>query len=257
MNVPLSCKRSKITLLSGVQNKFCTPKTKRRVIAMRSIFNLFAKSPFVPTQAHLKKAIACAQQLRPLFEAVCADDEEEIQRVTALIDQLEHKTDGIKNEIRNHLPKSLFLPIDRRDLLELIHIQDSIADSTQEVARLLTLKKLRLPEALQSDVMNFIDEILVTCDMAAAIGTEMDELTEASFGGPEADKVLEMINQLDNVETKSDVIGRNLARKLFAMETEMTPVDVMLWYQIFCAVEQVANYAERMGNRLRLLIARI
>ncbi len=223
---------------------------------MRSIFNLFAKSPFGPTQAHMKKAIECAQQLRPLFEAVHADDEKEIHRITAVIDQLEHETDGIKNEIRDHLPKSLFLPIDRRDLLELIHTQDSIADSTQEVAGLLTLKKLRLPEELKSDVMNFIDEILVTCDVAATIGAEMDELAEASFGGPEANRVLEMINQLDDVETKSDVIGRDLARKLFAMEDRMNPVDVMLWYQIFYTAGQVANYAERMGNRLRLLIAR-
>ena len=65
-----------------------------------------------------------------------------------------------------------------------------------------------------------------------------------------------MINQLDDVETKSDVMGRDLARKLFAMEDRMNPVDVMLWYQIFYTAGQVANYAERMGNRLRLLIAR-
>jgi uncharacterized protein Yka (UPF0111/DUF47 family) len=65
-----------------------------------------------------------------------------------------------------------------------------------------------------------------------------------------------MINQLDVVETKSDVMGRDLARKLFALEDRMNPVDVMLWYQIFYTAVQVANYAERMGNRLRLLIAR-
>ncbi|MCZ6679671.1 MAG: TIGR00153 family protein [Candidatus Poribacteria bacterium] len=223
---------------------------------MRSIFNLFAKSPFGPTQAHLKKAVECAQQLRPLFEAVCAEDDTEIQRVTDFINQLEHETDQIKNEIRNHLPKSLFLPIDRRDLLELIHMQDSIADSTQEVAGMLTLKKLRLPEDLKPNAMELIDEILVTCDMAATIGFEMDELTETSFGGPEADKVLDMINQLDDSETKSDVIGVRLARQLFALEDQMSPVDVMLWYQVFYTAGQVANYAERMGNRLRLLIAR-
>jgi predicted phosphate transport protein (TIGR00153 family) len=222
----------------------------------RSIFNLFAKSPFGPTQAHMKKSVACARQLRPLFEAVCAEDDDEIQRVTDLIDQLEDETDQIKNEIRNSLPKSLFLPVDRRDLLELIHMQDSIADSVQEVAGMLSLKKLRLPEDLKPAVMNLVDDILSTCDMAAAISAEMDELAEASFGGLEADKVLEMIEQLDDTETKSDMIGRRLVRQLFAVEDQMKPVDVMLWYQIFLTAGQVANYAERMGNRLRLLIAR-
>ena len=222
---------------------------------MHSIFDLFAKSPFGSTQAHLKKAVACAQQLHPLFEAVLSEDEAEIQQVTDLINQLEHETDQIKNEIRDRLPKSLLLPVDRRDLLELIHMQDSIADSTQEVAGMLALKKLRLPESLKPDAMHLIEEILVTCDMAYAIGSEIDELAESSFGGPEAEKVLEMINQLDDAESKSDVIGVRLARQLFALEDQMMPVDIMLWYQIFYTAGQVANYAERMGNRLRLLIA--
>ena len=223
---------------------------------MRSIFDLFAKSPFGPTQAHMEKAIECSQQLRPLFEAVYAEDDDDVCRIAHIIDQLEAETDEIKNEIRNNLPKALRLPVDRRDLLELIHMQDSIADSTEETAEMLTLKKLRLPDGLIPDVTNFIDEILATCDMAGAIGAEMDELAAASFGGPEAEMVLEMICQLDdNFETKCHVAHRDLARKLFAMEEKMRPVDLGLWHQIFSKVEDVANYAQRMGNRLRLLIA--
>ena len=221
----------------------------------RSIANLFSKSPFGPTQAHLKKAIECAQQLRPLFETALAYDTEQLAVVTERINDLEHETDLLKNEIRDTLPRSLFLPVDRRDLLELIHMQDSIADSAQEVAGLLSLKELRLPEDLKPTVMELIEEILVTCDMALAIGSEMDELSETSFGGPEAERVLSMINQLDDVETKSDVIGVQLSKALFAREDEMKPVDVMLWYKVFYTAGQVANYAERMGNRLRLLIA--
>ena len=223
----------------------------------RSIFGMFSKSPFGPTQGHLKKAIECAHQLRPLFEAVYAGDQEEIMRVTDHINALEHEADELKNDIRDRLPRSMFLAVDRRDLLDLIHIQDAIADSTQEVTGMLSLKTLHLPEDLKPDAQHLIDEVLVTVDMASAIGSEMDELMEASFGGPEAERVLEMINQLDDVETKSDVIGVRLARQLFALEEQLSPVDIMLWYQIFYTVGQVANNSERMGNRLRSLIARV
>ena len=61
----------------------------------RSIFGMFSKSPFGPTQGHLKKTIECAQQLRPLFVAVYAGDQEELVRVTDRINVLEH-------EIGNH-----------------------------------------------------------------------------------------------------------------------------------------------------------
>lgn len=220
-----------------------------------AIFSLFGSSPFGPIQIHMKKVIECAHQLRPLFDAVYACDNNGLQQTTERINQLEHEADQLKNDLRNHLPKSLFLAVDRRDLLDLIHTQDSIADSTQEVAGMLTLKTLQLPEDFHLDVKHLLGEVLVTCDLAAAIASEMDELVEASFGGPEAERVLEMIKQLDDVETKSDVVGVHLARRLFTLEDQLSPVDLMLWYQIFYTVGQVANNAERMGNRLRLLIA--
>jgi len=204
----------------------------------------------------MKKAIECAEQLRPLFDAALAEDQDALSQITDRIDELENEADELKNDIRNHLPRSLFLPVDRRDLLELIHMQDSIADSAQEVAGLLSLKNMPLPDPLKSTVREFVEEILITCDMARAVGEEMDELTETSFGGPEADRVLDMINQLNSAETKSDVFGRRVSRQLFTFEADMNPVDVMLWYRVFCTALQVANYAERMGNRMRLLIAK-
>ena len=222
----------------------------------RSIARLFAKSPFGPTQLHMKKAIECAEQLRPLFDAVLREDAAACERVTRRIDELEDEADALKNEIRDHLPRSLFLPVDRRDLLELIHMQDSIADSAQEVASLLSLKRMSLPESLHPALLEFVEDVLVTCGMARAIGEEMDELAETSFGGPEAERVLDMINQLNNSETRSDVLVMAVSRQLFALDAEMNAVELILWRQVFCAVAEVANYAERMGGRMRLLIAK-
>ena len=222
----------------------------------RTIFSIFGPSPFGPIQIHMKKVIECAHHLRPLFDAVYACDIDGLQQATDRINQLEHEADQLKNDIRNYLPRSLFLSVDRQDLLNLIHTQDAIADSAQEVAGMLALKRLQFPEDLYPDVKHLLDEVMVTCDLAGAIASEVDELVEASFEGPEAERVLEMITQLDDVETKSDVVGVHLARRLFTLEDQLSPVDLMLWYQIFYTVGQVANNAERMGNRLRLLIAR-
>jgi uncharacterized protein len=226
-------------------------------VRVRSITDLFARSPFGPTQAHLKKAIDCAEQLRPLFDAALAEDQAALRQITDTIGELEAEADVLKNDIRNHLPKSLFLPVDRRDLLELIHMQDSIADSAQEVAGVLSLKHLSLPAELHPPVREFVEEILITCGMARAVGEEMDELSETSFAGPEAERVLLMIDQLNDAETKSDAFGTWVCRQLFALEAQMSSVDVMLWRQVFCAAGQVANYAERMANRTRLLIAKV
>ena len=100
---------------------------------MRAILSLFAKSPFEPMKAHMEKAHECAKRIEPLFAAVLSKDQEAVKKIADEISRLESEADEIKHDIRNHLPKSLFLPIDRRDLLEILHIQDAIADIAQAI----------------------------------------------------------------------------------------------------------------------------
>jgi uncharacterized protein Yka (UPF0111/DUF47 family) len=59
---------------------------------------------------HLEKVVECAQMLQPLFEAVLDGSTEDVQRTADLIDRLEDDADLVKNELRDHLPRSTFLP---------------------------------------------------------------------------------------------------------------------------------------------------
>ncbi|PIZ47895.1 MAG: DUF47 domain-containing protein, partial [Armatimonadetes bacterium CG_4_10_14_0_8_um_filter_66_14] len=114
------------------------------------IMGRFGRSPFGPTQNHMELVLRCVELLEPLSEAVCAGDQQRVETLAAEISDRENDADLTKHEIRNHLPKARFLPIDRRDLLEIVHLQDSIADSLEETCHLLTLKPLTMPEALRT-----------------------------------------------------------------------------------------------------------
>ncbi len=223
---------------------------------MRSIWSLFAKSPFGPLQNHMAKVSECVERLQPLFKAVLEGNRDESEKLTAEILQLESDADAIKNETRNHLPKSLFLPVDRRDLLEILHLQDDLADGCQDIAVLLSLRaELRLHEDLHDPLNCLLKEVTGVCTRAAAIIQELDELLETAFAGPEAEKVLHMVEELNVEETVTDDLGIAIAKKLFALEEHMSSTEVMLWFRIFRQVGKLANHAEAMGNRVRLLIA--
>jgi hypothetical protein len=47
-----------------------------------------------------------------------------------------------------------------------------------------------------------------------------------------------------------------LVTALFAHEDDMSPVSVMFWYRLIHWIGNLADDAERVGNRLLLLIAR-
>ena len=95
---------------------------------------LFGQSPFKPLQEHVRVVVTCANEVLPLFQAVKDNNLENVEKVRTRIYALENEADTIKNELRTHLPKSMFMPVDRRDLLEILDLQDSIADTAQDIA---------------------------------------------------------------------------------------------------------------------------
>ena len=87
---------------------------------------MFARSPFKPMQEHIAKAQECAIELVPFFEAVMADDWDKAKIIQQKIAVLEGDADAMKKEIRQNLPKSIFLPVPRTDLLEVLRMQDRV-----------------------------------------------------------------------------------------------------------------------------------
>ena len=107
---------------------------------MRSIFSMFAKSPFKPLVSHMDKVRACVEQVKPLFDALDKKDYDSVQKISELIVKLEHEADMIKDDIRNHMRQSMFLPVDKRDFMHLLSAQDDIADAVEDLAVILRIK---------------------------------------------------------------------------------------------------------------------
>ena len=91
--------------------------------------NLFGRSPIRPIQEHMQVANEAAQQLPELFLAAASDDWDRADLAHKDIVAAEKEADKIKRSIRRHLPKSLFLPVPRSDLLSLVAIQDQVANT--------------------------------------------------------------------------------------------------------------------------------
>ena len=183
-------------------------------------------------------------------------DQEEVNRIKDRIFESEAKADKIKHKLRLHLPKSLFMPVDRRDLLEILHLQDTIANRAQDIAGLLFERKMTIPPFMKEPLIALTTRCVDTCDYALSVIEELDELLALGFRGMEVDKVNDMLKELNKIEDETDELGIALARALFEHEDEMKPVSVMMWYQLIEWIGDLADYSEKVGDRLRLLIAK-
>jgi predicted phosphate transport protein (TIGR00153 family) len=221
-----------------------------------SIFDLFGRSPIKPLQHHIHEAHHCAKLLLQFFAAAFNDDWQAAERLQQDISQAEHKADKLKIELRLHLPKGLFLPVARTDVLELLDKQDKIANCAKDIAGLVLGRKMAIPVDLRGDFQLFLARSIDASAQACKAIGELDELLETGFRGRELTIVEEMIRTLDAIEHDTDTMQIGLRKRLFAMEKDLPPVDVIFLYQIFDWVGDLADRAHGVGGHLLVLVAR-
>ena len=217
--------------------------------------NIFGKSPVMPLEKHIEVAFRCAKKLRPFFTAAVKGDWERASGYREQIEELEHEADRLKKKIRLHLPKSLFMPVPREDLLELLLVQDMIANRTKDVSGLVLGRRLRVPAPISRQFLEFVDRNIDAAKQARKSVRELDELFAAGFKGAEVDLVEGLIEELDLIETDTDEKQADLRAALYEIEDELKPVDAVFMYQVIELTGEIADMAERVGRRLELLLS--
>ncbi len=212
---------------------------------MRNIVNVFGRSPFVPLQMHMEKVVECVGQVPIILEAYRQQDTEKVESLAGKISKLEHEADLIKHDIRNSLPRGLFMPVDRSKLLKILSLQDGIANRAENMAVLLTFKQAKSFDGFDAAFDIFIDKCLKTFDLSRSIIELLDELLESGFGGLEANKVHELIDKVALKEHESDVSQRELVRLLLANEDNISYGDFFLWTRV---IQQISGIADRSDN---------
>ncbi len=221
---------------------------------MLNIARLFGKSPFAPLQSHMKKVSLCVERLSDIFNALSKMDSEKIEKLAADLSRMENEADLTKNDIRNHLPKSLFLPIDRAHFLEILSVQDSIADKAEDVGVLLTLRPLESFRDFHADLIAFFRKCEIVFLDAKQIIEEIDELLESSFGGLEAEKVKSMVEQTAYKEEEADKMQKLLMKQLFTYGDTLSVPAFYLWMRLIEEVGEISHLSERLANRIRMIL---
>lgn len=222
---------------------------------MSLIKDLFRESPFEPLRYHMKKVMECAGVVRPMFEAVRDGRYDDLQTLAKTVFKVEHEADIIKDDIRRMIPKRFFLPVYRGDLLGYVKLQDDMADSVEDIAVLLTIKNLTLPDPLVEPTFEYLNKVDDVCHRIGKIADYLPTLVEGDMSGEEAQQALTMVAEIEKGEWEADRLQYTVSQKLFALEDQMKATDIFLWFRIFGELGQLANFAEKTGDRLRRMLS--
>ena len=225
-------------------------------MARTTISSLFGASPVRPLQQHMESVQECISELIPFFKAALKEDWTEAKKVQKKISKLERDADKLKRSLRLHMPKSLFMPVSRADLLEVLRMQDNIANKAKDVAGLIVGRKMSFPETINEKMIVFVQRCIDASKQAQKAINELDELVETGFGGSEVQLVQDMIKTLDEIESDTDKIQIKIRAELFKVEKDLPPIDVMFMYKVLDWVGDLGDLSQRVGSRLELLLAR-
>lgn len=226
------------------------------IMSKRPLSGLLRGSPFKPIQEHMSVVFSCICLIPPLFDAVYREDRGEIVDFANNINKLETDADKLKSTYRLSMPNSLFLPVDRKDLLSLIADQDKIADSAEDIGKIFLSRDMVVPQGIK----NLLDELLESTMEIGGAAKEMieqlDELLEVGFVGREIDKVSAMIAGVRRSEHNIDDIVHRIRRALFLIEKELDPISVMFWYKIIDHLGIISDQSENLADRVLLFLSK-
>ena len=221
-----------------------------------TIAQLFGQSPIRPLQEHMSSCLNAAQGLTVLFKASFNADWPAVEESYLNISGFENKADNEKKDIRMHLPRSLFMPIARNDLLTMLSLQDRVANCAKDIAGLLFGRKLVFPEAMQQSMLMFVQAAVAVVFEARVLIDELDQLMISGFSGSELSVVEKLIHGLDQLESEADGLEVALRNELMLLEAQLPPIDVMFMYKLIELVGNLADRAQKVGDHVHIIVAR-
>lgn len=81
------------------------------------------------------------------------------------VDEAENHGDKIKRNIRNHLPRSLFMPVDKTLFFHYTRSQDNILDAGQEALHWLAMRRMAIPEVFQREYIFYLYKVAKTVEL--------------------------------------------------------------------------------------------
>ena len=221
-----------------------------------NISSLFGKSPISPLQQHMKKVHSCIKEFGVFAKAANAEDWEKAQAAQISIAQKEHKADKLKKKLRMNLPSTFMMPFSRRDLLDVLLIQDSIANITKDLAGLMMSRRMVFPKEFAEDFIKLTGLCIKTSAAALVAINELDELLETAFSSRQRKLVHQMIKKINELEHDTDIAQSEIREKLFALESSLAPVDVMFYYRAIEWLGETADAAQKVGSRFEVMLTK-
>lgn len=214
------------------------------------------KSPFDGLIEHAAKVRECVKSLDDALSAFEKGDMERFEELKKNVEELESEADHIKANVRNHLPKSVWMPVDKQFFLMTLTQQDSILDYAEDAVVWIDMRGKPLPPELVEDFSKLQKTVVKTVEEYERVVNNIPHVLETSFSEKERKETKEYIYRVHSMEHESDILERQLTKKIFSMEEKFDPITIWHLTKLVNILGDIADHAENAADRVRAMIAK-
>ena len=221
-----------------------------------SFLGMLAESPFSGLQEHMILGNKSTNALENFLKAVYESDWRTAFECREEIVTLENQADDIKNNIRNNLPKSLFMSVSRQDLLDLVFTMDGIPNAAKDISGVMIGRKMEIPKEVAEDFMNCSKAAIKAANQASDAIRKVDEMQKTGFGSSDVSILSDIVSKLEQIEKENDELEIALRNKFFEHEKQYDPVEVMFFYDVINKIGSLADISQTVGHLLVRLVSK-
>ena len=214
------------------------------------------KSPFSQLLEHMEKVRECVDILGDGLVNYYKGDYKGFSELTEQVSKLEHEADIIKRNLRNHLPSSLFMPVDKGKFMWALREQDKILDHAENLAKMLDMRHTKIPKDLQKVFIDHTKLVMKTVDAMEDAVENIRDLVQTSFVKKERNQTKQLIRKVHEYEWKADQKKYEATKGIYKLEKKLDPMDVYHLLKISDWVDDIADHAENVADWLRAMIAK-
>ena len=181
--------------------------------------------------------------------------EQEISGIGKQVDQIEHDADDIKVEIRKAYAELKYTYFDKVDALFILHKQDGIIDKADDVIKMLMMNQVKnLDHLIIKDVVGLAPTVVESVSKMTHAVSNLSIVAESSFSKREIAKEKVDLMSVEATESRSDDEAIDLGKRVYAMKDKMNAVDILFLQDIIRNLAKIADRAERVAEKVRMLI---
>jgi len=161
-----------------------------------------------------------------------------ILTIAAEIKVAEREGDRLKRDAMKQLRENWVTPLDRADILDLVHGLDDVLDHIDGVAERLSLFHVTVAP---HDAVELANILVTSCEALATAVAALGSLKKA-----QVKEILERCAEVNKLETAADAVHRRAMGELFTAGND--PLEVMKWRDLYDGLESATDCCEDVAD---------